>query len=303
MRVVITGGTGFIGSKLTDRLLSVGQKVVALGRQVSQASKNPDLKYVQCDTTLPGEWQDEIKQADVVVNLAGASIFQRWTPKVKEIIISSRIKTTENVVSAIGDQKDQAITLLSVDGVGYYGFHDDELIDESVPPGSDFLAQLGIRWESAAKLAEEFGARVVICRFGVVMGKNGGALQQLTRIAKLGMGCQLGDGNQWFTWIHQDDLADILEYLIGNNSISGPVNVAAPNPVRNKELMQSIRRALKVPLLLPRVPGFMIRPIAGEFADVLLKGQRVIPMVLQENNYKFKYPSIEKALESILSKK
>jgi len=275
--------------------------VVSLGRNVSLASKNPDLRYVQCDTTLPGNWQDEIKEADVVVNLAGASIFQRWTPKVKEIIISSRIKTTENVVSAIGDRKEQALTLLSVDGVGYYGFHGDELIDESTPPGNDFLAKLGIHWESTARMAEKFGVRVIICRFGVVMGKNGGALQQLTRIAKLGMGCQLGDGNQWFTWIHQDDLADILVYLIKNSSISGPVNVTAPNPVRNKELMKSIRHVLKVPLLLPRVPGFMIRPVVGEFADVLLKGQRVIPKLLQENNYKFKYPTIEKALDSILS--
>jgi uncharacterized protein (TIGR01777 family) len=277
--------------------------VVSLGRQVNVPSNNPDLKYVQCDTTLSGEWQAEIKKADVVVNLAGASIFQRWTPKVKEIIISSRIKTTENVVSAIGEQKDQTTTLISVDGVGYYGFHGDEFIDEAAPPGNDFLAQLGIRWESAAKTAEEFGARVIICRFGVVMGKNGGALQQLTRIAKLGMGCQLGDGNQWFTWVHQDDLADILVYLIENRSISGPVNVTAPNPVRNKELMKSIRHALKVPLFLPRVPGFMIRPVVGEFADVLLKGQRAIPKLLKDNNYKFEYPTIERALDSVLAKK
>jgi len=134
------------------------------------------------------------------------------------------------------------------------------------------------------------------------MGKNGGALQQLTRIAKLGMGCQLGDGNQWFNWIHQDDLADILVYLIENSSISGPINVTAPNPVRNKELMQRIRHTLKVPLLLPRVPGFIIKPVVGEFADVLLKGQRVIPKLLQENNYKFKYPKIEEALYAILVK-
>jgi uncharacterized protein len=191
------------------------------------------------------------------------------------------------------------ITFFSTSAVGYYGFHEDEELSESSPPGSDFLAKLAYEWEQEALRAQAKGARVVITRFGIVLGKNGGALGQMMPLCKYLLGGPLGNGHQWFSWVHMYDLAAAFIFLLSHKNISGPVNICSPHPLRNKDLGNAIGRVLHRPSFMT-APGFMIRLILGEFGDVLLKGQRVIPHCLREAGFKFRYSNIEEALKNII---
>ena len=187
----------------------------------------------------------------------------------------------------------------STSAVGYYGFHEDEELTESSPAGGDFLARLASDWEAEAMRAKEKGARVVITRFGIVLGPNGGALGQMIPLFKFFLGGPLGSGRQWFSWVHLQDLTAAFLFLIGHPEISGAVNLCAPQPVRNRELGNAIGRVLHRPSFLP-APGFMIEIILGEFGSVLLKGQRVIPRRLLDAGFRFSYPEIDEALHSII---
>jgi uncharacterized protein (TIGR01777 family) len=299
MNVFMTGGTGFVGTYLAKRLISEGHKVTILTQPLGSAKiKMGGLAYLDGNPTIKGKWQESVKEHDVIINLAGASIFSRWTPEQKKILRESRIETTRNLVSALpaGASK---ITIFSTSAVGYYGFHEDEELIENMAVGNDFLARLAYDWEQEALRAQDKGSRVVITRFGIVLGKNGGALVQMLPLFKYFLGGPLGNGRQWFSWVHMHDLVEAFIFLLQHPEINGAVNLSSPEPVRNVDLGRAVGKILHRPSFMP-APGFMIKLILGEFGSVLLKGQRVIPRRMLDAGFKFKYPNIEEALKSII---
>ena len=300
MKVLITGGTGFVGSQLTSRLIQDKNEVTILTRSRQGREKtSPGVSYLQGDPTQKGSWQEAIKDHDTIINLAGASIFTKWTDEHKKAIRESRVSTTQNIVEGIPSDPSKKITLFSTSAVGYYGFcGDKELVEES-PPGNDFLARIAVEWEEEALKAKDKGARVVITRFGIVMGEKGGALSQMIPLFKKYIGGPIGSGKQWFSWIYIKDLAEAFVFLIKHPEISGSVNVCSPNPVRNRDLAKAIGKTLHRPSFFP-APGFMVKFVLGEFGSVILEGQRVIPRRLLDAGFIFQYPDIEKALQSIV---
>jgi len=299
MKILITGGTGFVGVQLTSRFIQDGDEVTILTRSKKGPEKGPaGISYLQGDPTQKGAWQEAIKNHDAIINLAGASIFSRWTEEHKKAIRESRVSTTQNIVEGIPSRPQKKMTLFSTSAVGYYGFCGDEELIEDSPPGDDFLARIAVEWEGEALKAREKGARVVITRFGIVMGEKGGALSQMIPLFKKYMGGPIGGGKQWFSWVHIKDLAEAFVFLMKHPEISGPVNVCSPNPVRNRDLAKALGKALHRPSFIP-APGFMVKWVLGEFGSVILEGQRVIPRRLLENGFVFQHADIEKALKGI----
>ncbi len=301
MRVFMTGGTGFVGTILTQKLTREGHEVTVLARKIRPDRPLPrGAVYMEGNPTREGPWQSSVPEHDVMINLAGASIFSRWTKANKTAIRDSRVLTTRHLVDALSARRGQDTLLLNTSAVGYYGFHEDEKLDEGSPPGDDYLASVSREWEEAALKAEPLGVRVVLLRFGVVLGREGGALKQMLPVFKRFLGSPLGSGAQWFSWIHAGDLTDIYLFLIKEKTIKGPVNCTAPNPVRNREFTRALGKALGKPTFMPSVPGFMIKHVMGEFGSTLLKGQRVFPTVLIDHGFQFHFPEIEKALQDLL---
>jgi len=301
MKIFVTGGTGFIGTYLCAHLIQFGNEVTILARSdEGLKARCPGISYLPGDCTKKGPWQDSIRDHDIIINLAGASVFSRWTEAYKKLLIESRISTTKNLVEGISAGSDKQIALFSASGTGYYGLHEDEELTEDSPSGNDFLARLAHDWETEAFKAKKYGARVVTIRFGIVLGKNGGALGQMIPPFKMFIGGPIGSGLQWFSWIHIKDLAEAFVFLMKHPEISGPVNLCAPGPVRNKDLAKALGNALHRPSFMP-APGFMIKLVLGEFGSVLLEGQRVIPRRLLDSGFVFQYPEIDKALQSIVA--
>jgi uncharacterized protein len=301
MKVFITGGTGFVGSHLTKQLLSKNFQVTLLTRAVKPGRFLPaGASYLEGDPTRSGDWQSQVASHEIIINLAGASIFHRWSDDYKKALLDSRILTTRNLVEALSPRQNQETVLINASAVGYYGFHEEEELSEEDPPGTDFLAGLARRWEEEASKATVWGTRVVLCRFGIVLGDKGGALDQMLPLFRKGLGSSLGSGSQWFSWIHQQDLSDILLFLMEQPKVSGPVNCTAPHPLRNRELTKILGEVLGKPTFLPAVPGFMLRAVMGEFGDVLLKGQKVLPKKLLSLGYTFHFPQIREALTDLL---
>lgn len=299
MKILITGGSGFVGSNLADFLISKGHQVTAIGRSEPQHRfDRENYHFVAADTTRKGPWQRELADADAVVNLAGATIFKRWTGKHKKKIYDSRVLTTRNVVEAL--PSGTKLTLCSASGAGYYGSRGDDILKEDERPGHDFLAGVSMDWEKEALRASAKGARVAVLRFGVVLGKNGGAMSKLIPAFKLFVGGPLGDGHQWFPWLHLDDLMAAMVFVLEHPEVSGPLNFCAPNPVRNRELAQTLGEVLSRPSFMP-APAFMIRLAMGEFGDVFLGSQRTIPDKLVNHGFSFQYPDIRGAIEAIVA--
>ena len=301
MKIFMTGGTGFVGTFLCNRLPAAGHTVTLLTRNIRQDPPLPQgVGYLEGNPIEQGSWQDAVADHEVIINLAGASIFRRWTKSAKNEIWESRIQTTQNVVEALSARKGNETIFLSTSAIGYYGFHDDEELDEGSQGGDDFLASLSKEWESIALKASETGARVVILRFGIILGKGGGALKQLIPLFKSYLGSPLGSGKQWFSWVHLVDLARIYAYVLERDDISGPVNCTAPNPVRNRELTKTLGEVLEKPTFMPAVPAFMMKLIMGEFGSILLKGQKVLPKKLLDKGFRFDFPEIKGALQDLL---
>ncbi len=302
MKIIITGGLGFIGSFLCEKLSKSGHEISVLARS-SRGKIVPDnVSIIEADTTKPGEWQDAVVEHNIIINLAGTNIFRRWNKNIKKAIYDSRILTTDNIVKAILAKPEKSYTLLNASAAGYYGFHDNEIIDETGQPGNDFLASVAHGWEEMALKADNGKNRVVLCRFGIVFGRKGGALPKMALAHKLFMGSVFGNGKQWFSWIHEDDLSSIFEHLINNKNISGPVNCTSPQPVTNKELTHHISRALNRRILIPFIPGFLLKLVLGEIGDVILNGQRAVPRKLLDSNFNFKFPEMENALNDLIKK-
>jgi len=302
MKIFMTGGTGFVGTTLTEKLTQKGHQVTVLTRSISEDRPLPQgASYVEGDPTEQGTWQEKASEHEVIINLAGASIFRRWTDSAKNAIWDSRIQTTQNLVEALSARKERQTLFLSTSAVGYYGFLEDEELDEESPPGDGFLGSLAQEWESTALRAEEFGVTVVLLRFGIVLGRHGGALRQMVPIFNWCLGSPLGSGEQYFSWIHEKDLASIYLHLLGQKDISGPINCTAPNPVRNEEMTRALGEILGKPTFMPAVPGFVIKMIMGEFGSVLLKGEKVLPKRLLNMGFRFSFPEIRKALQDLLA--
>jgi uncharacterized protein (TIGR01777 family) len=301
MKIFLTGGTGFIGRNLTRLFVQKGHSIIILTRHPEKRDLfQQDVSFVEGNPTKAGPWQNWLNECDAVFNLAGASIFQRWTKANKQRILETRILTTRNIVDALGQRKGGQAHLLNASAIGYYGHHQDELLDENSGPGKDFLATVTEQWEAEALKAEVFDVRVVLCRFGIVLGQKGGALNMLLPIYKFGLGSRLGSGEQWFSWIHEQDLAYILLHVLMHEDYKGPVNCTAPHPVRNRDMTKILGAILKRPTVLPPIPSFVLKVIMGEFGENLLKGQRVIPAKLEAQHYRFQFPEIQRAFENLL---
>lgn len=298
MKLVIIGGLGFVGSYLSTFFLSDGNPVTAIGlRPTQNLIHDPNFRYVSADTTHPGSWQNELQACDAVINLAGKSIFKRWSPSYKKLIYDSRILTTRHVVDAL--PKDVHTVLCSTSAVGYYGDRGDERLTEDQPAGNDFLAGVCRDWEAEACKAAEKGVRVVTTRFGIVLGRDGGALQKMLPAFRFCLGGPVGSGRQWFPWIHMDDLASAFRFVVETPGIKGALNFCSPYPVRNRDFSAILGDILNRPSFIP-VPAFMVRMVLGEFGDSLLSSIRAMPDNLLGNGFSFKHPDIREAIEDLI---
>ena len=297
MKIMVTGGTGFVGASLIPALMEAGHGVILLVRPGEKRQHTyPGVEVVEADTMEAGAWQKRVEECGGAINLAGAPINTRWSKKNKELIRASRVLTTRNLVATIPENKD--FRLLSTSAVGYYGDGGEALLDEGAPPGRDFLASVAKEWESEALVASGRGAKVAVTRFGIVLDRGGGALDKLEELSRRFLGGPLGSGRQWFSWIHRADLVRALVFLLERPEIEGPVNLSSPEPVRQLELMKRLGRALKRPAFTP-APRLAVRLLLGEFADVLLFSQRMDPVRMKEAGFKYQYPTIESALGAL----
>lgn len=299
MKVFMTGGTGFVGTYLSRDLVQAGHDITILTRRAQPpAPSRPGISFYTGDPTKEGPWMALVPEHDWIINLAGASIFNRWTEAKKKEIMESRERTTRNLVAALaaGDRRQ---LFCSTSAVGIYGAQGEEELTEDSPTDASFLGEVTKTWEAEAMKAQDLGVRVVVTRFGVVLGRDGGALSQMVPLFKKFFGGPIGSGAQWFSWIHQADHARAFRFIQENPQLSGPVNFTAPNPVRNRELARALGRVLHRPSFMP-TPAFMLRLVLGEFADTLLTGQKVLPQRLLDGGFKFEFPTVDAALADLL---
>jgi uncharacterized protein len=305
MKVGITGATGFVGSRLVERLHGEGHRVLVLTRNTAFAQKVfpsqalGNLEIVAYTPTVSGSWQDALATCDAVVNLAGEPIGEgRWTPERKQEILNSRQLSTQKIVEAIAKANPKPKVLVNASAIGYYGTSETATFDETSPSGNDFLAQVCQAWEAEAQKVKDAGVRLVILRFGIVLG-TGGALGKMITPFKLFAGGPIGSGRQWFTWIHLDDLVNLILQALSQPEKSGVYNATAPNPVRMSELSQTMGQVMNRPSWLP-VPSFAIEALLGDGAMVVLEGQKVLPKRTMEEGFEYQYASLQPALKDIL---
>jgi uncharacterized protein (TIGR01777 family) len=298
MKVFITGGTGFVGSHLIRHFREKNHQVVVTGTRADSVRNDGDgVDYIQADTTKTGPWQKAVTDADLIVNLAGKTIFHRWSRKYKKQLYSSRIQTTHNLVAAMAGGNGQ--TLISTSAVGYYGNAGENILPEDAPKGRDFLSDLSKDWEAEALTARSKNARVVITRFGIVMGKEGGALHTLLTAFKSFVGGPLGSGKQWVSWIHIQDIVAAIDHLAQQTDLAGTFNLCAPNPIRNKEMSAMIGTTMGRPSKVA-APALALKLAMGELADVLLASQRAVPERLLASGFDFQFPRLKGALEDLI---
>jgi uncharacterized protein (TIGR01777 family) len=292
--IVIAGGSGFLGRKLTKLLLSGGHQVVILSRTGGRANTvawKPDGS--------PGEVPQHLDGVDVVVNLAGEDLAAtRWTRARKESLRMSRILATRTLVRAIGACARPPRIFLSGSAIGYYGPHGDEPVTEDAAPGSDFLARLCVEWEEEARTAASERTRVVILRTGLALAADGGALPRMLLPFRMGLGATLGPGIQFMPWIHADDWAAMVSWAMHSERVAGPLNVTAPEPVTNRAFTRTLGRVLKRPAVL-HAPSFVLQAALGEMSAMLLTGQRVLPAHAERLGFRFMHRTLESALRSL----
>jgi uncharacterized protein (TIGR01777 family) len=294
MKVAITGATGFVGSRLVERLQAQGHQPLILTRNRASADRAfPTLEIVAYTPTESGSWQQAIAGCDAVVHLAGEPIAEsRWTPERKQEILKSRQLSTQKIVEAIAQANPKPTVLVNASAIGYYGTSETATFDESSPAGNDFLAEVCQAWEAEAQKVKDAGVRLVILRLGIVLG-DGGALAKMTPPFKVFAGGPIGTGRQWFSWIHRDDLVNLILEALSRKDIEGVFNATAPNPVRMTELCQTIGETLNRPSWLP-VPSFVLEALLGEGAKVVLEGQQVLPKRTISKGFEYQYPTAKK---------
>jgi len=304
MRILIAGGTGFIGRALCRELLLAGHEVMVLTRDASRAVRRvpQGTGVAQWSPEQPEGLQQTLSDADAVVNLSGESVAaQRWTPEFKQRLIDSRVNSTRALVRAVRQAEPRPKVMVNASAVGIYGDRGEEVLTEASPPGTGFLAELAGRWEQAAEEAREAGARVVKLRIGVVLGEGGGALEKMLLPFRFFVGGPFGSGQQWFPWVHLEDVTGLILHALQNEAVDGAVNVVAPGIVRLREFCKVLGKVMGRPSWLP-VPGFALRLVAGELGETLLWSQRVVPQVAVQTGYTFRYPQVEEALRTVLSR-
>lgn len=298
MRALVTGATGFLGRSLVKGLT----RPVVLSRDPERARRvlGQDIEPFHWEPQAGPPPAEALSGVEVIFHLAGEPVAEgRWNAAKKARIRDSRVLGTKNLVGGIGSAKQRPRVLVSASAVGFYGDREDELLDESSAPGSDFLAEVSRAWESEASRAGALGVRVVTPRTGIVLGLGGGALAKMLTPFKLGLGGRLASGRQWMPWIHIDDLIGLLLHAAEKNEVSGPMNAVAPEPVTNREFTRTLARVLNRPAIFP-APKFALRIVLGEVAAVILSSQRVVPSVAEKTGYSFRYPKLEEALRAIL---
>ncbi|MBS3752853.1 MAG: TIGR01777 family oxidoreductase [Anaerolineales bacterium] len=307
MKYTISGGTGLIGSKLIRHLAAQGHEIIILSRSPDSVSNLPlHVKPVYWDGKNVSDWVTQLGGTDVVINLAGESIAGKgiipspWTDSKKDRILKSRVQVGNTLLEGIRqvDQKPQKF--IQASAIGYYGSHGDEILTESSPPGSDFLSRTCTAWESSTKPVVDLGVTHIVVRLGVVLSEKGGALPRLLLPFKLFLGGPLGNGEQWYSWIHIDDVCNAIKFLSEHAHAQGVFNLTAPNPVKNKLFAKAIGKIMSRPAFLP-VPGFLMKMVMGEVSTVVLDGQRVVPKRLKQLDYSFQYPELEGSLRDLIS--
>jgi uncharacterized protein len=331
MKIVIAGSSGLVGTALTRSLVNDGHTVVRLQRSGSTAKKEGkggrrnekegersaqkndlgkiiDVAWNPNTCDLEGEpfgaEQEKVEGSDALVNLAGAPISdQTWSAERKAILRSSRIHITRELVCSLEKLEDGPKTIVSASAIGYYGNRGNEILTEESKPGDDFLARLALEWEAEAVKAEAMGLRVVRLRFGIILTKHGGALPQMMRPFKFGVGGRMGSGQQWMSWIALQDTVNVIREALRNRAVIGALNVVAPQPVRNADFAQALGRAMHRPAIVP-APAFALEFALGEMAEaLLLASQRVVPSRLEQLGYRFAQRDLSAALTSILAER
>jgi uncharacterized protein len=299
MKIVIAGGTGFLGRPLAAALARQGHAIVFLSRRAATSpSQTRTVTWIPDGSA--GPWATELDGAGAVINLSGESIAgHRWTSAQKKRILDSRLTATGSLVAAIGRAASPPPVLVSGSAVGYYGPLDDRIVTEETPAGNDFLANVCARWEAEAMRAVGARTRVVCIRTGLVLERDGGALPQMLPPFRLFAGGPVGSGRQYWPWIHRQDWIDLVTLAIQTPSVSGPLNATAPQPVPNKEFAKALGRAMHRPAFIP-APEFALRLLLGEMADaLLLSGQRAVPAKAERLGFKFTYPRLGAALDAL----
>ncbi|WP_409522802.1 TIGR01777 family oxidoreductase [Nitrincola sp. MINF-07-Sa-05] len=292
MRVLITGGTGFIGRHVCAALLSRDDQVVVLSRSDTGGELDDRVQRVTRLSQIDGE-------IDAIINLAGAAIVdQRWTDERKALLRASRIDTTRALNAWISELEKKPSVMISGSAVGFYGSQDEKLLGETAEPKPGFSHQLCLDWESEAMLAEKMGVRVCVIRTGIVLG-NGGALSKMLLPFKLGLGGPIADGHQWMSWIHMDDEVAAILWLLDHPVLEGAFNLTAPRPVSNGVFSKSLGRVLGRPAFF-RMPGFVMELMLGEASELLIEGQRVIPEKLLASGFSFRFDDLDEALADVL---
>ncbi len=308
MKIVVAGGSGFLGRALTARLEAEGHDVAILTRSAGQprgrvrrVAWQPDGSAPPPEAGRPSGWAREIDGADAVVNLAGEGIAdRRWTRARKRALLESRIHSTRSLVAAIRAASERPRVFLQASGIGYYGVAGDEVLDESSPPGSDFLAGVCLNWEAEARAVEALGCRLVIVRNGIVLARHGGALKKMVPAFLFFAGGPIATGRQYMSWIALDDWVALTVWAIERTNVTGAFNATAPEPVTNAQFSQALGRALHRPSWIP-VPAFALRLLFGQLADAgLINGQRVLPKRSLSQGFTFGYPNIDAALAAAM---
>ena len=303
MRALIVGGTGNIGRRLVNYLISCGYLVTVVSRQPYKPASLPaKIIFAQWDGKTAKGWSHLLEENEAVVNLAGTGVAdQRWTAERKKDILESRLSAGRAVVEAFEAASRKPKVLIQASAVGYYGSRGDETLTESSPPGNDYLAEVCKQWEASTQAVEQMEVRRVVIRTGVMLDPRGGALPQMMFPFSFGAGGSIAGGRQWFPWIHYEDEAAAIHFLIEHATARGPINLAAPNPIRNRDFAKTLGKVLKRPAFAP-TPGLALKVMFGEMAEVLLASQRLSSERLQTLGYPFKCPELEGALRDLLGK-
>lgn len=305
MKIAITGATGLVGSRLVEKLNQEGHLILVFTRNPDKAKKVfpssafPNLEAVKYTPQASGDWQQKISGCDAVINLAGEPLAERWTQQHKQAILESRQLVTRNIVEAIAQAEQKPQVLVSGSAIGYYGTSETATFEETSPPGNDFLAEVCQKWEAEAEKVKELGVRLVILRIGIVLA-NGGALGKMIGPFKMFAGGPIGSGKQWFSWIHREDLVNLICQAIERPDMSGVYNATAPNPVRMGQLCQTLGEVMNRPSWLP-VPDFVLELLLGDGASVVLEGQQVLPKRTQSTGFDYQYPNLKPALAEIVA--
>lgn len=307
MKIAIAGATGFVGSRLVERLLAEGHQILALTRDGTQAKskfaafQTPALEILAANICEPGDWQARLSGCDGVVNLAGQPIAEtRWTPAVKAEILGSRQLATRQLVAAIAQASPRPQVLVNASAIGYYGNSETACFDETSPAGQDFLAQVCQTWEAEAEAVKAAEVRLAIVRIGIVLA-NGGAIAKMLTPFQLFAGGPIGSGQQWFSWIHREDLVSLIAFALTQPKMAGVFNATAPNPVRMAELCRALGEVLNRPSWLP-VPDVALKMLLGEGAQVVLEGQQVLPKRTLSMGFQYQFPLIKPALAEFLNR-